>query len=91
VFDRRRPGAPCYHCLFPEGQDLEETRCAVMGVFAPITGIIGTIQAAEALKLLADVGESLNGRLLLLDGLSMEWRQVRLPRDAACAVCGNNT
>jgi adenylyltransferase/sulfurtransferase len=88
VFDLRNAGAPCYHCLFPEGQDLEETRCAVMGVFAPITGIIGAIQAAEALKLLADVGESLNGRLLLLDGLTMEWRQIRLVRDAACAVCG---
>lgn len=88
VFDLRRADAPCYHCLFPEAQDIEETRCAVMGVFAPITGIIGTIQAAEALKLMADIGESLNGRLLLLDGLSMEWRQVRLAKDAACAVCG---
>lgn len=88
VFDLRKDDAPCYHCLFPEGQELEETRCAVMGVFAPLTGIIGAVQAAEALKLLADVGESLNGRLLLLDGLSMEWRQVRLRKDAACAVCG---
>ena len=58
-----------------------------MGVFAPITGIIGTVQAAEALKVLADVGETLNGRLLLLDGLSMEWRQVRLKKDSTCAVC----
>jgi adenylyltransferase/sulfurtransferase len=87
VFDMRRADAPCYHCLFPEGQDVDETRCAVMGVFAPITGIIGTVQAAEALKVLADVGETLNGRLLLLDGLSMEWRQVRLKKDLACAVC----
>ncbi len=89
VFDLRKPGAPCYHCLFPEGQDLEETRCAVMGVFAPLTGIIGAVQAAEALKLLMDVGDSLNGRLLLLDGLVMEWRQVRLAKDQACAVCGH--
>ena len=88
VFDLRKPDAPCYHCLFPEGQDLEETRCAVMGVFAPLTGIIGALQAAEALKLLMNVGDSLNGRLLLLDGLSMEWRQVRLVKDAACTVCG---
>ena len=88
VFDLRRPDAPCYHCLFPEGQDVEETRCAVMGVFAPITGIIGALQATEALKLLCGVGDSLNGRLLLLDGLSMEWRQVRLARDAACEACG---
>ena len=87
VFDMRKPDAPCYHCLFPEGQEVDETRCAVMGVFAPITGIIGAVQAAEALKMLADVGESLNGRLLLLDGLSMEWRQVRLKKDSACAVC----
>jgi len=89
VFDLRKPGAPCYHCLFPEGQDLEETRCAVMGVFAPLTGIIGAVQAAEALKLLMDVGDSLNGRLLLLDGLVMEWRQVRLAKDLGCAVCGH--
>ena len=88
VFDLRRADAPCYHCLFPAGQDIEETRCAVMGVFAPVTGIIGAVQAAEALKLLADVGETLNGRLLLLDGLSMEWRQVRLKKDSTCEVCG---
>ena len=87
VFDLRLPDAPCYHCLFPEGQDLEETRCAVMGVFAPLTGIIGAVQAAEALKLLAGIGQSLNGRLLLLDGLTMEWRQVRLKKDSACQVC----
>ncbi len=90
VFDLRKPDAPCYHCLFPEGHDLEETRCAVMGVFAPLTGIIGALQAAEALKLLMGVGDSLNGRLLLLDGLSMEWRQIRLVKDAACVVCGAN-
>ena len=88
VFDMRNAGSACYHCLFPEGQDVEEVRCAVTGVFAPITGIIGAVQAAEALKLLAEVGESLNGRLLLLDGLSMEWRQIRLGRDPHCAVCG---
>jgi len=89
VFDLRRPDAPCYHCLFPEGQDLEELRCAVTGVFAPLTGIIGTIQAAEALKLLAGIGESLNGRLLLLEGLTMDWRSIRLNRDAGCPVCGH--
>ena len=87
VFDLRHATAPCYHCLFPEGQDIEETRCAIMGVFAPITGIIGAVQAAEALKVLANVGETLNGRLLLLDGLSMQWRQIRLKKDAVCAVC----
>jgi adenylyltransferase/sulfurtransferase len=88
VFDRREPAAPCYHCLFPESGDNEDTRCAVMGVFAPLVGIIGSMQAAEALKLIAGIGTSLSGRLLLLDALSMEWRTVRLQRDPGCAVCG---
>ena len=87
VFDSRQPNAPCYHCLFPEGEDAEEVRCAVMGVFAPLPGIIGTVQAAEALKLLIECGQSLAGRLLLLDGLGMEWRQIKVPRDPACTVC----
>jgi adenylyltransferase/sulfurtransferase len=87
VFDLRQPDSPCYHCLFPEGQDVEEVRCAVMGVFAPLTGIIGSTQAAEALKVLIGCGESLDGRLLLLDGLAMIWRSVSLGRDPDCAVC----
>ena len=87
VFDLRRPDSACYHCLFPEGEDIEEVRCAVMGVFAPIVGIIGTTQAAEALKLIIGCGTSLDGRLLLLDGLAMEWRSVSLGRDPGCAVC----
>lgn len=90
VYDLRRDDAPCYHCLFPEGEDVEEVRCAVMGVFAPLTGIIGTMQAAEALKLAAGIGETLTGRLLLLDALSMEWRTVRFNKDSDCAVCGPN-
>ena len=88
VFDLRRTDSPCYHCLFPESGDLEEMRCAVMGVFAPLVGIIGSIQAAEALKLLMGVGRDLTGRLLLLDALTMEWRSVRLKKDPNCAVCG---
>jgi adenylyltransferase/sulfurtransferase len=88
VFDPRIPGTPCYHCLFGEGEAIEETRCATMGVFAPLTGIIGATQAAEALKLLARVGTSLAGRLLLFDALAMEWREVRIPRDPSCPVCG---
>ena len=88
VYDLRRDDSPCYHCLFPEGEDVEEVRCAVMGVFAPLTGIVGTMQAAEALKLAAGIGESLTGRLLLLDALEMEWRSVRFKKDAGCAVCG---
>ena len=87
VFDLRDAAAPCYHCLFPEHGDNEDMRCAVMGVFAPLVGIIGAMQAAEALKLIAGTGTSLSGRLLLLDALAMEWRTVRLKRDAACAVC----
>ena len=88
VFDLRDATAPCYHCLFPEGQEVEELRCAVTGVFAPVTGIIGAAQAAEALKVLAGIGETLNRRLLLLDGLSMEWRSINIKKDPACAVCG---
>jgi molybdopterin/thiamine biosynthesis adenylyltransferase len=89
VFDSRRANAPCYHCLFPEAEDAEEVRCATMGVLAPLTGIIGAVQAAEALKLLIGCGESLAGRLLLLDGLAMEWRSIAVPRDPACAVCSS--
>lgn len=89
VFDLRAPEAPCYHCLFPEGEDVAELRCAVTGIFAPLTGIIGATQAAEALKLLARCGESLQGRLLLLDGLRMRWREIRYGRDSACAVCAS--
>ena len=88
VFDPRDPASPCYHCLFGEGEEIEETRCATMGVFAPLVGIIGATQAAEALKLIAGVGETITGRLLLLDALSMRWRDVRIARDPACPVCG---
>ncbi|MCE1244706.1 molybdopterin-synthase adenylyltransferase MoeB [Oryzomicrobium sp.] len=88
VFDPRQEASPCYHCLFPEGEDVEEVRCAVMGVFAPLTGIIGTLQAAEALKLLAGCGEPLVGKLQLFDGLTSQWRTVRVPRDPDCPVCG---
>ena len=90
VFDLRQGDAPCYNCLFPEDTETEETRCAVMGVFAPLTGIIGAVQAAETLKLLAGAGESLNGRLLLFDCLRTEWRSIRLTKDPACKVCGQN-
>ena len=89
VFDLRRPDSPCYNCLFPEGRDAEEVRCATMGVFAPLVGIIGATQAAEALKLIIGCGESLSGRLLLLDGLAMEWRAIQLGKDSGCAVCAS--
>jgi len=87
VFDLRDAQAPCYACLFPESGENEEMRCAVMGVFAPLVGIIGAMQAAEALKILADTGQSMSGRLLLLDALTMDVRTVKLQRDPACAVC----
>jgi adenylyltransferase/sulfurtransferase len=91
VFDLRDETGPCYHCLFPENAELEEVRCAMMGVFAPLTGIIGTVQAAEALKLLAGVGETLNGRLMILDALAMQWRTIKLAKDPSCPVCARVT
>jgi len=89
VFDTRDPAAPCYHCLFGEGEELEETRCATMGVFAPLVGIVGAMQAAEALKLLARAGDSLAGRLLLFDALATHWRELPVPRDPQCPVCAH--
>jgi len=88
VFDLSDVNSPCYHCLFPKGGDNEDMRCAVMGVFAPLVGIIGCVQASEALKILLSIGSALNGRLLLLNGLTMEWRSVNLNKDPACMVCG---
>ena len=90
VFDMRRVDSPCYACLFPPDQQFEETACATMGVFAPLVGIIGSMQAAEALKLISDCGNPLVGRLLLLDGLAMEWNQIQFARNAACPVCGEH-
>jgi adenylyltransferase/sulfurtransferase len=90
VFDLRDAASPCYHCLFPEGEDVDDVRCATMGVFAPLTGIVGSMQAAETLKLLAACGTTLNGRVMLLDVLDMEWRTLKLKRDPGCAVCGGS-
>ena len=87
VFDPRSDASPCYACVFPPQATVEETRCATMGVFAPLVGIIGSMQAAEGLKLLTGAGTSLAGRLLMLDGRAMEWNEVRVPRQAACPVC----
>lgn len=89
VFDLRQADSPCYHCLYPEHAEAEEARCAVMGVFAPLVGIIGSLQAAEALKLLLNSGSSLCGRLLLLDALHMELRTLKLGKDPACTVCAH--
>jgi adenylyltransferase/sulfurtransferase len=86
TFDLRDPQSPCYACLFPPG-DGEDELCSIMGVFAPVTGIIGTVQAAEALKLAAGIETGLRGRLLILDALMMHWHSVRVPRDPQCPVC----
>lgn len=87
VFDLRDAHSPCYHCLFPESGENEDVRCAVMGVFAPLVGIVGSIQAAETLKVISGAGETLVGRLLLVDALAMQTRIVRFAKDAACTVC----
>ena len=91
VYDTRQADAPCYACAFPADALVEEQRCATMGVFAPLVGIIGSMQAAEALKLLSGAGHGSHGRLLMLDGRAMEWTDIRLPRDPNCAVCQHRT
>ena len=88
VFDLRDATAPCYACLFPEHAQDAEMRCAEFGVFAPLVGAVGAIQAMEALKLLIGTGASLSGRLLLHDALSADWRTLRLKKDPGCEVCG---
>ena len=99
VFDPRQPDSPCYACLFPPDAPPEETRCALLGVFAPVVGLMGVMQAGEALKLLAGLGDdaavdtlgghiSLAGRLLMLDGRDWSWTRLRVKRDPACPVCG---
>jgi molybdopterin-synthase adenylyltransferase len=87
VYDVRDPEAPCYACLFPPEAEYEEVACSTLGVFAPLVGIVGSLQAAEALKLLAGIGPSLAGRLQMLDARSMEWTEIRTPRNHACSVC----
>ena len=88
VFDTRQPEQPCYACMFDPDTESEEVQCSVMGVLAPMVGIIGSMQAAEALKLITHVGTSLTSCLLMLDGRSMQWRCMDTQRDHACAVCG---
>lgn len=89
VFDLRKQQAPCYHCLFPEADDVEELSCATTGVFAPLVGIVGSVQAAEALKILTHTGEPLVGRLLCVNARSMQWNEVKFGRDPGCPVCGS--
>jgi molybdopterin/thiamine biosynthesis adenylyltransferase len=90
VYDSRDREFPCYACLFPADQPPEEQRCAVMGVFAPLVGIIGSMQAAEALKLLTGMGSTLPGRLLMLDARRMEWTDLKVARDPRCPCCGTH-
>jgi molybdopterin-synthase adenylyltransferase len=90
VFDLRNKESACYACLFPEDTQIEEVQCSVMGVFAPLTGVIGASQAMEAIKLLTAVGESLDGRLVIFDAKSAEWRTVRVKKDPSCAVCSRS-
>ena len=89
VYDTRDPASPCYACLVPPNADFEETRCAVLGVFAPVVGTIGTLQASEALKLLAGIGPSLAGSFLMFDGRRTALDTLRVARDPACSVCGH--
>ncbi len=89
VYDTRDPASPCYACLFPPEAEFEETRCAVLGVFAPVVGAIGTLQAGEALKLLAGIAPSLAGSLLMLDGRRTAFDTLQVARDPACSVCGH--
>ena len=88
VFDARQLESPCYACLFPASSFFAEEQCATLGVFAPLVGIVGSIQAAEALKLICQIGQPLTGRLLMLDGRAMAWTELKICRDASCAVCG---
>ncbi|MDB5826598.1 MAG: moeB [Variovorax sp.] len=89
VYDLRNDESPCYACVFPPDAQVEETRCSVLGAFAPVVGTIGTLQAHEALKLLAGIGTSLAGRLLLFDGLETTFDRVKVARDPQCAVCAD--
>jgi len=89
VFDFRHDESPCYHCLYPDVGDDQALRCADNGVFAPLVGMIGTAQAAEAIKVLLNIGQTMQGRLLLLDALSAEWRTIRLKKDPSCTVCAH--
>jgi len=91
VFDFRRADSPCYNCLFPEDSQAAELRCATTGVFAPLVGIIGTLQAGEALKLLAGIEHGLSGKLLTLNALEMDIMRSNLTRDPACTVCGTSS
>jgi len=88
VFNLSNNASPCYHCLFSKDGSNEDMHCATMGVFSPLVGVIGCMQAMESIKILLNIGTTLNGRLMLLDGLTMEWRSIKLNKDPECTICG---
>jgi len=88
VFDSRIENSPCYHCLYQEGEEDDQT-CSGNGVLSPVVGVIGSLQALEALKVILSMGETLAGRLVIFDGLTHEWRTLSLRADPDCAVCGS--
>jgi len=89
VFNSQDPQSPCYQCLYSEGDD-DDASCSHNGVMAPLVGIIGSVQAMETIKLITDIGRNLAGRLLLLDAATMQWREMKLPRDESCPACGTS-
>jgi adenylyltransferase/sulfurtransferase len=89
VFDLAKADSPCYSCLFPEGTEFEEVQCSTMGVLAPLTGVVGAMQAMEAIKLIVGIGESFAARLMVIDAKSGDWRTMKVRRDASCPVCSN--
>jgi len=84
---RPERGGPCYRCLYKDEGGIEET-CSENGILAPVVGVIGSLQAVEAIKVLLDIGEPLEGRVLLFDAMAMEWRTLKLKKDPECPVCG---
>jgi molybdopterin/thiamine biosynthesis adenylyltransferase len=88
TFDARNPASPCYACVFAPDQPFDEVACSTMGVFSPLVGIIGAMQAAETLRVIAGIGRTLVGRLMMLDAMTMDWQTMRIGRQADCLVCG---
>jgi len=89
VFNSQDPQSPCYQCLYSEGDD-DDASCSHNGVMAPLVGIIGSVQAMETIKVITGIGRNLTGRLLLLDAATMQWREMKLPRDESCPACGES-
>ncbi|MGQ7843917.1 HesA/MoeB/ThiF family protein [Granulosicoccus sp. 3-233] len=89
VYDSRQSDAPCYRCLYSDSDNAVDN-CAQAGILGPVVGMVGCIQAIEALKLISDIGDSLAGRLVLFDGLTMEWNEIRLGKNPECPVCGSD-